>query len=73
MKPGLIAAFAALGLCGCAGYGYEYDYDAYAGPRGHYVGPFEGHHPRPVACDLYSAPIEDGYRGPYVSGPDCPR
>ena len=64
----------ALALSGCAssGYGYAYCYDAYRGPVGYYTGPFE---PKPACATTaatqaaYSGPHENGYRGPYVSGP----
>lgn len=72
MKP-ILFALAALALVGCASgqYGYAYCYDAYRGPVGYYTGPFE---PKP-ACATTAASqaafvtYENGYRGPYVSGP----
>lgn len=72
MKP-ILFAMAALTLGGCASnqYGYAYCYDAYRGPVGYYTGPFE---PKP-ACAATAATQavfvvhENGYRGPYVSGP----
>jgi hypothetical protein len=66
------AAIAALALSACTGR-YGYAYAPYLGPHGHYVGPFEGvFHARGPACRLaYAGPIENGYRGPYDSGPYC--
>jgi len=70
----ILLALAALALSGCASsdYGYAYCYDAYRGPVGYHYGPFE---PKPACATtaaapaVYSGPHENGYRGPYVSGP----
>ncbi len=70
----------ALALCGCASsqYGYAYCYDPYRGPVGYYTGPFD---PKPACARSaeaaaqaasFSGPHENGYRGPYVSGPYYP-
>ncbi|MEW5683555.1 MAG: hypothetical protein AB1942_01415 [Pseudomonadota bacterium] len=78
----ILLAATVLGLCGaglsgCASsqYGYAYCYDPYRGPIGYYTGPFE----KAPACAAntgvaaqaayYAGPYENGYRGPYVSGP----
>ena len=73
MKPILFALAAALALSGCVStdYGYAYCYDAYRGPVGYYYGPFE---PKPACATTAAAQAafvthENGYRGPYVSGP----
>lgn len=68
----LIAATAALGLSACADYTYVYDYGP-GGPRGHYVGPYEHPAPAQAPCARYvmAGPYEDGYRGPYYTGPYC--
>jgi len=74
MKARLLVIAAALGLSACGEAYYAYDYDPYAGPRGHYVSPFDPH-PRAAApaCGRWvmSGPYADGYRGPYYAGPYC--
>lgn len=65
---------AAWALAACQSYGYVYDYDPYLGPRGHYVGPFEGHGRQAgLACarTVYAGPYERAWRGPYDAGPFC--
>lgn len=68
-----LIALGGLALCSCAStdYGYAYCYDAYRGPVGYYTGPFE---PKPscattAATHAVFVTHENGYRGPYVSGP----
>jgi len=70
----VLFALGALALAGCVSndYGYAYCYDPYRGPVGYHYGPFE---PAP-ACAATTAAVpaayvvyENGYRGPYVSGP----
>lgn len=74
MKARLAILAAALGLSACGEAYYAYDYDPLAGPRGHYVSPFDPH-PRSTApaCRQWvmSGPYEDGFRGPYYAGPYC--
>ena len=74
MTRTLFILAAALGLAACVNYGYEYDYDPYLGPHGHYLGPFESqaHRPDPACAQVaFDGPFEDGWRGPYISGPRC--
>ena len=72
MKP-ILFAVGALALSGCATVetGYAYCYDAYRGPVGYYTGLFE---PKPACATTAATQAvfvthENGYRGPYVSGP----
>ena len=74
MNRTLVLLVAANALSGCAAGFYEYDYDPWLGPYGHHVGgAFDelAHRPAPACRWAFSAPVHEGYRTPYVSGPYC--
>lgn len=73
-RPILLALGCALALGGCASneYGYGYCYDPYRGPVGYHYGPFEPPPPCATQAAMPAATFvtqDNGYRGPYVSGP----
>jgi len=74
MKARLLVIVAALGLSACGEAYYAYDYDPYGGPQGRYANPFGPHpHAQAPVCRRWvmGGPYEDGYRGPYYTGPYC--